>query len=195
VTKPLFVAIEGLSCTDKSTAAQGLSTALGAALLPTVPDEYGPLRQRLHRPEELDARFLLFMSAISLASLDVGRHLHAGLPVVVESYIARTVAFHRGMGASARIVLPELLRPDVTFELTCEAAERRRRWRQRGGHRHSWDLQAERCEAAILREYRHFAMHRIDTTHLSPPEVVAAISCHPLDGSCSCENTQPLAGH
>ena len=195
MTKPLFIAIEGLSCTGKTTAAQRLSTALDAVLLPTVPDEYAPLRRRLHRPEELDARFLLFMSAVSLASLAIRRRLQAGRTVVVESYVARTVAFHRGMGASVQIAVPGVLMPDVTFELACEATERHRRWKQRGGYRHSWDLQAERCEAAILDEYRQFAMHRVDTRRLSPTEVIAAILRHPLDGSCRCENTQPLAGH
>jgi thymidylate kinase len=195
VTHALFVAIEGLCCTGKTTVVRGVSTALDAVHLPTVPDDYAPLRQRLQQAEELNARFLLFMSAVSLASLNIRRHVEAGWPVVVESYVARTVAFHRGMGASAQVVLPDLLLPDVSFQLTCERSERHRRRQRRGGHRHYWDRWAEACEAAILREYRRFAMHLIDTTHLSPSGVVTAILHHPLDGSCTCEDTQPLARH
>jgi thymidylate kinase len=195
MSRPLFMAIEGLSCTGKTSVVRQLAPMLGAVQPPTVPSEYTALRQRFNRQEELNARFLLFLSAISLASLEIQRHLQAGSHVAVESYVGRTTAFHKGMGASVQITLPDLLRPDVTYFLICDMPERARRQRERGGVRHYWDIHAENCQSAILREYKCFDMHVIDTTRRQVDEVVASIIRHPLDGSCTCENTQPVAGY
>lgn len=193
--KPLFVALEGLSCTGKTTVVGEVADALGAVHLPTIPDEYRALRRRFDQVEELDARFLCFLSAICLASGEIGRQLDAGRSVVVESYLARTVAFHRGMGSSAMVYLPELRQPDVSFHLTCAPAERHQRELGRGGSRHFWDELAAKHEADILSEYRHFPLHVIDTTACAPRDVVNALLRHPLDGSCTCENPEPVAGH
>lgn len=193
--KPLFIALEGLSCTGKTTVVGEVAHALGAVHLPTIPDEYSLLRRRFDQAYDLDARFFCFLSAICLAGQEVGRQLDAGRNVVVESYLARTVAFHRGMGSSATVHLPELRRPDVSFHLLCGRAERRERELRRSGPHNFWADLAVRHEADILREYRHFPLHEIDTTTRSPREVVDALLRHPLDGSCSCEDAKPVAGH
>ncbi len=195
MTHPLFVAIEGLSGTGKTGVAGVVTQTLGAAHVATVPDAYTPLRRRLDQPEELDARFLLFMSGVTLASLAIRRHLNAGAHVAVESYVARTVAFHRGMGSSVLVEMPGLLLPDVTFHLVCETSERRRRLWARGGDRHCWDSLAEAHEADILAVYRQFGMHRVDTTKLSLPVVADAVLRHPLDGSCRCADVQPVGSY
>lgn len=193
--KPLFIALEGLSCTGKTTVVGEVADALGAVHLPTIPDEYNVLRRRFDQADELDARLFCFLSAICLTSQEVRRHLDAGHHVVVESYFARTIAFHRGMGSSAIVHLPELRRPDVSFHLMCEPQERYERELHRGAPRHFWADLATKHEADILREYRHFPLHEIDTTTRSPRAVVDALLRHPLDGSCSCENAKPVAGH
>ncbi|HEY3684237.1 MAG TPA: hypothetical protein VGL93_14470 [Streptosporangiaceae bacterium] len=193
--KPLFIALEGLSCSGKTTVVGEVADALGAGHLPTIPDEYSVLRRCFDQVDELDARFLCYLSAICRASRDIGRQLDAGRSVVVESYLARTVAFHRGMGSSAMVYLPELRQPDVSFHLTCAPAERHRRELGRGGSRHFWDELAAKHEADILCEYRRFPLHQIDTTARVPRDVVDEILRHPLDGSCACEDTKPVAGH
>lgn len=192
---PVFVAIEGLSGVGKSTTADLLATRLHAARVPTVVSEFDQIRGRIQAQDELNARYLLFLSAICLASLDVQATLEDGYHVVVESYIARTVAYHRGMGATASVVLGRLAIPDVTIYLTCEAQERVPRLGARGAPRHIWDSLAERCKARIDREYRTFPMHVIDTTDHDPGSVVDVILRHPLNGGCDCANYQPVASH
>jgi thymidylate kinase len=191
----MFIALEGLSGTGKTTIARSLAEVLRAVQVPTVPDEYKILRNYFEAPEQLDARFLFFLSAICEAGLEVRRHALSGRHVVVESYLARTIAFHRGMGSAVTVELPGLLRPDVTFHLICTGIERQRRRSRRGGDRHLWDQLARARAASIAREYRRFPMHLVETTELSPTGVVHAILRHPLNGGCDCENGQHVAGH
>lgn len=192
---PLFVALEGLSCTGKTTVVGEVAAAIGAVHLPTIPDEYAVLRQQFHHTEQLDARFLCFLSAVCLASLNIRRQLDAGRSVVVESYLARTVAYHRGMGSSLEVRLPTLCQPDVSFHLTGPQTVRERWRQQRGGSRGLWDDLAARHETAILREYQRFPMHTIDTSASTPRQVADTLLTHPLDGSCHCEDAEPLAAH
>lgn len=190
----MFIALEGLSGTGKTTVHKLLSEAIGAISAPSVPAEYAELRACFARREDLDSRFLYFLSAITRASQQIHDQLDAGYHVVVESYLARAVAFHRGMGSRIQVELPDLLQPDVTFQLYCENGERRRRIRDRGIFAPPWDVLAEANAAAITAEYCRFPRHDLDTTSLAPPEVVKALLVHPLDGSCHCADSQPL-GH
>lgn len=195
MSTPIFVTIEGLSCTGKSTVCGMLANTLDASTMPTVPDEYALLRKRLASRDLLDARFLLFMSAVVMASTAIQKELASGRHVVAESYIARTIAFHRGMGSSVEIRIPDLLQPDVSFYLICDESVRADRARRRGGVRHYWDRLAEAHTSEIVQKYGKFTHHVVDTTTLTPEAVVRQMAIHPLDGSCSCENGQRLAGY
>lgn len=193
--KPVLVAMEGLCCTGKTTTAGHLADAIGAIQAPTVPDAYTEVRRRFRSVDELDARFLCFLSAVALADCRIRRHLDAGSSVVVESHMARTIAYHRGMGSRADVRLPGLRMPDITYRLTCAADERDRRTRLRGGPRDLWDTLAAGHEAAIIGEYRRFPAHIIDTTARTPRQVVDAVLHHQIDGGCRCDHPQSLAGH
>lgn len=195
MTPPLFITVEGLACTGKTTVANLLADRPRAVNLPAVPPEYAHLRSRFRAREHLDARHLFFLSAIAFAGGQIRGHLAAGRLVVVESYLARTVAFHRGMGSTVEVSLHDLPRPDVAFRLTCDPRVRAQRQWQRGGPRHYWDLLAEDHIAGIQREYRRFPAHVIDTTDAEPTDVVQHIIKHRIDGGCACEDGQSLAGH
>ncbi|MGH3320505.1 MAG: hypothetical protein ACRDN9_10045 [Streptosporangiaceae bacterium] len=190
----MFITVEGLACTGKTTVADLLASRLGAVHLPTVPPEYACLRNCFRVHEHLDARYLFFLSAVSLAATRIRRHLTDGRSVVAESYLARTVAFHRGMGSHVRVELQGLPRPDLTFRLVCNGRERGRRLRQRGT-RHNWDVLAEEHAVDIEREYRRSPAHVIDTTAVEPSDAVQRILVHRLDGGCTCEDGQSLERH
>lgn len=193
--RPLFIALEGLNAVGKTTAATLLSRFDGIVRMPSVPAEYTPLRRQFTGRTELDARFLYFLSAVSMAGARIRHQLDAGQHVVADSYYARAVSFHRGMGSAVTVSIPGLPMPDVTFRLTCSALGRAQRQRDRGGNRDEWDVLTEAHAEDIEREYRAFPAHVINTTELAPGQVTASLLRHPLDGECDCENTQPVAGY
>jgi thymidylate kinase len=193
--RPLLIAIEGLNAAGKTTTATLLSQLDGIVRMPSVPSEYTMLRRQFTGRDQIDARFLCFLSAVSMAGTRIRHRLDAGQHVVADSYYARAVAFHRGMGSSVSVSIPGLLMPDVMFRLICSPAVRAQRQRTRGGSRDEWDDLAEAHAGDIEREYRGFPAHVIDTTELTPQQVTTALLRHRLDGECSCEDTQPVAGH
>lgn len=193
--RPLFIALEGLNAAGKTTAATLLSRLDGIERMPSVPAEYTTLRRRFTGRDQVDARSLYFLSAISMAGTRILHQLDAGQHVVADSYYARAVAFHRGMGSSVSVSVPGLLMPDVTFRLICSPAIRAQRQCARGGSRDEWDDLAEAHAREIEREYHGFPTHVIDTTELTPRQVTIALLRHRLDGECSCENAQPVARH
>lgn len=191
----MFVTLEGLSGVGKSTVARLLADALDACWMPTVPIGFGRDRSYFTDTYQLNARFWYFMAAVSLAAPRIRRVLDLGHDVVAESYFARTIAFHRGMGSPLDISVPSYAAvPDATFRLTCGGAERQRRLAGRSKPRTTWDRLAEERADEIEQEYQRFPMHLIDTTAVAPDDVVAQILSHPLDGRCQCANAQCVAG-
>lgn len=191
----MFVTLEGLSGVGKSTVARLLADALDACWMPTVPIGFGRDRSYFTDTYQVNARFCYFMAAVSLAAPRIRRVLDLGHDVVAESYFARTIAFHRGMGSPLDIPVPtDTAAPDVSFHLRCGRLERQRRLNSRRKPRTVWDRLAEERAADIEREYERFAMHVIDTTSIGPDDVVAQILSHPLNGRCQCANTKRVAG-
>ena len=174
----LFVSLEGLSGVGKSTVAPLLAQELGAEIVPTVPADFSSLRKQLDETASIDARFCFFLCAVIHSGGTVARYLDSGQHVVVESYLYRTIAFHRGMGAKLLVDCSHLeVLPTHVFHLTCSNSERlrRRAERQAPARRTIWDARAEVSVAEILREYSRFPMQVIDTTQLTPSEVVEDI--------------------
>lgn len=174
----LFVSLEGLSGVGKSTVAPLLARALRAEIVPAVPTSFEAIRRQLNESTSIDARFCFFLCAVICSGSTVACYLNSGRPVVVESYLYRTVAFHRGMGAKLMVDCSRLdVLPTHVFHLTCSEAERLRRRAERGEpeHRSKWDTLAECSASAILKEYACFPMQVIDTSQLTPAEVVLEI--------------------
>src|SRR5690349_12345096 len=97
--RPLFEALEGLRGTGKSTVAPLLAAARGAVLVPTVPPFYQHLRRQVDRRGSVEARLCFYLSALFTTVEEIRHHLAAGTPVVVESYFARCLVYHRAFGA------------------------------------------------------------------------------------------------
>jgi thymidylate kinase len=193
----LFVTLEGLSGVGKTTLAPMVADALGAKEMGAVPPAYGGTRASFDDPSLIEARYLYFLSAICRASIEVQTELRRGTDIVVESFLARTVAFHRGMGAKVTADLSAVVAtPDVSFHLLCADLVRRRRLAERPERLDSlWDARAERVADRILDEYAHFPMHVIDTTTRGPAAVLDEILSHRLDGGCSCADGESLVGY
>ena len=72
--------------------------------MPTVPAHYQQLRRELDHSDNPDARLCLFLSALFTATDQIRRYLAAGIPVVVESYFARCLVWHKVFGAQLEVV-------------------------------------------------------------------------------------------
>jgi thymidylate kinase len=183
----MIVALEGLSGCGKTTVARELAPRLDAQLLPTVPIAYSEARRLLDTSDNVDARFCLFMSAMLFTSREIERTRMTGRNAVLESYLFRTIAFHRGMGSVVDISLPpHVAMPDLTVLLTCDERERQVRLALRGDRKHDWDRLAEDCRNAILSQYDAFPMLRVDTTGLTPSQTAQQIA-----GLCNSVGYQP----
>jgi predicted kinase len=181
---PLFESLEGLRGTGKSTIAPLLAAARDAVLVPTVPPSYHELRGEVDRRGNAEARLCFYLSALFTATDEIQAHLSAGVPVVVESYFARCLATHKALGARMAVMLPPGLPQPRAYQLVCSKDERARRLAGRNKPTSRWDALAERAEHQVTSAYARFPACRIETTGLTPDEVVHAILAASLQEAC-----------
>ncbi|MGQ4351721.1 hypothetical protein [Streptomyces drozdowiczii] len=190
-----FESVEGLRGTGKSTLAPMLASARDAVLVPTVPSAYRALRREVDRLGNAEARMCFYLSALFTAADQIQRYLSAGTPVVVESYFARCLANHRAFGADLSVPLPPGIPRPVTYYLVCAEGERQGRLARRDKPVSRWDALAEITGEKITDAYASFPMHRVNTTGLTPDEVLRAVlSTHP-QGEQANADTQHVAAH
>jgi thymidylate kinase len=170
----MFITLEGLHGVGKSTVADMLADRLqGAVLIPTIPSELQTARRFVDSSADVNARYLFYLSAVSIAADRVRALSEAGRIVIAESFIHRTVAFHAGMGASARVDLPSLQVPvpDLSFYLHCHDTFRRRRLLGRKAATNRWQALAEVRAPDIADAYAAFPFIRVDTTEMNCEQV------------------------
>lgn len=178
-TRERFISIEGLSGVGKSTTSKLLAQQLNAEVVGTIPPNFQELRRFLDNLYSIHARFCFFLAAVFYSAEEIKKIVEDGKNVVTESYLYRTIAFHRGMGSNLLFELPkDILLPNYAFHLTCDEQERQRRRMERKKSETYWDRLAENNSAIILQEYTRFQMFEIDTSILRPEEVIAQIVNH-----------------
>lgn len=170
----MFVVLEGLHGVGKSEVAESLANVLGAELVPTVNPVFRRVRSVVDRGTSLEWRHAMYAVAVLDAGSRIREHLESGQAVVAESWLYRTVAFHRGMGSKLDLSFEgsELPLPDWTFVLTCDEEERQKRLKKRGVSQNRWQCLAECKRRDIEQQYRCWDMERVDTTNLQVDEVV-----------------------
>jgi len=170
----MFITLEGLHGVGKSTVADMLADRLqGAVLVPTIPCELQTARRFVDNSADVNARYLFYLSAVSIAADQVRALGEAGRIVIAESFIHRTVAFHAGMGASALVDLPSLHvpTPDLSFYLHCDDTVRRQRLLGRKAPTNRWRALAEMRAPDIADAYAAFRLIRVDTTEMTCEQV------------------------
>ena len=179
---PVFVVLEGLSGTGKSTIAPLLARALDADLLDTLNDAFEPLRRHVDACRSTPARVHFWLAVNYLASDAVSSRLRAGRSVVMESYFDRTIATHAAMDLALMPAIDwsRARRPDRVLVLTASPQERATRLRCRPAHRdrdYWYQLQEQHIERSEA-YYAASGADMIDTTGKTPEQVVSEI--HPL---------------
>jgi hypothetical protein len=172
-----------------------LAAVRQAVLVPTVPAFYQPLRHELDKRTNVEARMCLYLSALFTAAEEIQYHLRSGVPVVVESYFARCLTSHRALGARLGISLPAWLPTPVTYYLVCADDERRRRLTARNKPVSRWDELVENVTGRVTAAYASFPARRIDTTGLTPEEVLRLITATDTQGAHSRADTEPVGAH
>ena len=167
----VFVSLEGLSGVGKTTVAEHLALLLGGEFVPLTADFDGA-KKIMTKPEDVNARLLLFASAMLWSSVRIQDRLRRGISVVVDGYVDRTIAYHRGMGATVSIDFGLALRmPDCAVMLVCDESVRRRRLNQRDRPRTLWD-DIELANIDRIKEgYESSDFGRVDTTDRLANEV------------------------
>jgi thymidylate kinase len=166
-----FVSIEGLNGVGKSELVDLVSAELGFVRF-DPPAWLYEADASMNSAEDLDARYLLFMSAMVYASNRIRKISTSGRRVVVSGYYRRTKAYHRGMGSRVEFrVCHAFFEPAVCVLLTCDEDERVRRLRCRGRLRSIWDDLAQEHIDEIGALYASSGFPTVDTTYLTTREV------------------------
>ena len=187
-----FIVLEGLSAVGKTTIASLLAERLKADLVGTVPQILEELRHMVCYQDSLDARYTFFFAAMVCSSQTINEKLKSGKDVVCESFIYRTIAFHRGMGSSLNYTVPtDFPIPDFAIHLRCAQEDRCRRLSSREKIFTAWDQLAEDSAKTILHEYSAFSMIDVDTTNMAVRDLVELLA-HIVETD---ENHQLMAGH
>jgi thymidylate kinase len=174
-----FVVLEGLAGVGKSTIAPLLAAALDADLVETQLPEFTQVRNYVDEQRLVNARLHFWLMANYAVSDVVRSRLRAGRDVVIESYFYRALATHAAMGARPVPVVDwdGVVVPDLAIELTLREPLRQQRLVERdsSGSRGYWSDLAESGLATLRSVYGSFGLASLDTTGLTPGQVVNRI--------------------
>ncbi|MCA9578458.1 MAG: AAA family ATPase [Polyangiales bacterium] len=135
-SKPMFIVLEGLDGSGKSTCAAGMASALGATLLTTPSPEVRRYRDDLVRslqPSQ-EAAQLFYLATVFAASKSITDVLASGRSVVLDRYFLSTQAYaaFRGSRLDVDDLQAALCPADVTLYVDVSLETRLARLRARG---------------------------------------------------------------
>lgn len=179
-----LIVLEGLDATGKSTIAEALTAALGAAQLSTPPSALREVRQsidQLYRSSGLAAQ-LFYASTVAFISEQARELLAAGRHVVVDRYWLSTLAYDALRPGSVNLACLEsrLLGATLTVLLDTKDEERQHRLARRGAT--EADLQSLGEAGALRARFEALKQHplagkllHLDTTSLDTQRCVDRI--------------------
>lgn len=179
--KGVFVVVEGMDGTGKTTVSKRLAERLPAFYYCTPPEEFSVMRKWVDREVTIEARYVFYLTALVLAGKEI-KELLKSVSVVCDRYVLSTTAYHLALGLPSKyleaVSTIDLPRPTITFYLHCEENERLKRIGQRGAS--AMDLEHTRIASKIGHEFEKADATRIDTTYKDVDKVVDEILEHIL---------------
>lgn len=183
-----FIVIESLDGVGKTTLVRNLAAALGGIAMSMPGPAIKPLREQIHSVLG-DARIAHALFYLAIAAAEGARAraaADAGQSVVMDRFLASTIAYARARGVEADFdaLLPALPRPDVSVLLTLDEDERVRRLGARGemslADRQSLDPV---FRGVVMGELRARCDLEVDVTGADEEEavrrVIGAVGCLP----------------
>ncbi len=129
----MFIVIEGLDGSGKSTISRALADKLDAKLISTPGLDFKEIRESLDEvfSKHIKSRQLFYAATVLLASEEIRSIVDSGEHVVVDRYWLSTQVYHNWMSHGKCLELREverdLLAPDLTVYLDIPFIERQKR--------------------------------------------------------------------
>lgn len=151
----MFIVLEGLTGSGKSTVVSHLVSQHGFSVPELRPEPFRPALAYVEdKPRHLEVRHALFLAAAVQSAIQVEELCASGADVVADSWIYRTMATHLALGSRLEVAMPEWLPvPDLTIILTVDENRRREQIRQRGRASGFWKSACEDHGEAITSWY------------------------------------------
>jgi len=180
-----FIVIEGVDGVGKTTVSRELARRMKAVRLQTPPRTFGNTGTYIDRNPKSIAHFLFYLAAAHYVSERV-RVLRQMRPVVCDRYVLSTSAYHVAYNGSVPLTITDLdiERPTLTFLLTVEESQRRKRMHKRRYRSQSErDLDDPVFLSKVIAGFRRYDLIEIDTTKLAISQVVDRMMGFIYDGT------------
>lgn len=179
LTKRLFITLEGLSGSGKTTVATLLANRFEAHYYKTPPEMFLPIRDCIEADATPLARYLYYYAGIVQASAEIDVLLKKR-SVVCDKYLATVLAYSRAFGANPAPATADLVvAPAASFFLDLPDELRMERITQRGRitREHRTFLEMELTYAVRL-QFQRLGLVSIDNSGSDPATALATIMRH-----------------
>lgn len=184
--KSVFIVLEGLDGSGKSTTARLLAKELNAHCMATPTAKVRGFREDLIESFEgsQEAAQLFYLATVFDASKRIQKLLKQGQSVVLDRYFLSTQAYatYRGSMLDLDALSSLLLPADFTVFIDVPLELRRERLLTRGANAADRETLAEHANTILLREFKRRSVSDVvgellwlDAAHTTPDDVVNAI--------------------
>jgi dTMP kinase len=182
MNKNLFVVLEGLDGSGKTTICEELANELGWELYRTPPDPFKKIRSDIDKNANPETRFYFYLASVLYASKEIKEILKTN-SVICDRYIYSTICYHLALEPRLSyfdISQLDLLKPDFVIYLEASYEERVRRIANRGNKRPEEIMNdmynSKNFQFDVEKEYHKFKdIIKINTENCTVNEVVNQI--------------------
>jgi thymidylate kinase len=175
--KNIFVCIDGVDLTGKTTNAELLAKKIGGVYFKTPSQQFEEMRKIFNAGDET-AKYLFYLATICQASKDIAKLLITS-NVVVDRYLYSTICYHAFSGVNVGIVkLDEIpiIKPDFSVCLIVRNKEWTERAKLRGEDysyaRWQKSKNISKLLASFIQKDKGII---IDTSNIQPEQVVQVV--------------------